>query len=357
VFDNQRLAWFNIFIKFIIVCYGVLSALLNHKYALFEVPVSTLNLWSNDWNPDLDLVRHQQVITGPEYCGNSAYDVDPSESSSYFGASNITCKKASPLETLTIVPPRVMVSSFAKVRNLTNPTKSVESNYFYVGVEEHVVNFQHSASTSFGSFVNVRTRFRNSATGETVVEFPAKSLIKNLTIGDFLRFADVDLSANLFPEEMDTMPKIKKRVSGVLISVELRYSNLRQGDLTSEVICDAWVSQQPWLWGYSGTDVLHDAHGDGVGTVSTNAVTLVFFGRGSLGQFDSYLLLLNLISIIVLLKFSSQVVDFIGRKLSCLGDRTVFTQNTTHFVSSFVPTRNDTHTQPRSQQQTFSLSS
>lgn len=328
---SKRLVVLNWSIKLCIIVYGVLNILVFHRYAAFETPSTIVNLWSNDWDPDLRDLQRSPAVTGPAFCDNPVYDVAPGQATTRFRASNISCRNYSNLEMVSIKANEFSVATFTKIRNFTNldQNQTTERDYFAVGAEDVVINLMHSFKTSFQSaYLGARTRFRDSRTEGVLREFAQGEQIRNLTIKDMLHFAGVNLTQENYPNNL------RLRVSGTVILVRLVYSNLRTADFSTEVLCDAYVSHIPELWGYLGTQVLHNHDGTRVGTISTNAVRVVFIGEGQLGNFDFTNLVLNIVSSVVLLRLSSFVVDRLAKTCNCVsGDKVNFSRLKTQQVA------------------------
>lgn len=313
-FRNKKLAVSNVVLKFLIGVYGICNITINHLYANFEQPTSVVNIWSDDWQPNFTVMRSPIPVTGPEFCDNPIYDVHASAATSFFSASNVSCAIYSPTELLHIAQNKVMVSTFIKTRNFNDLDRIHEKNVFASNAEDVVINFGHFYKTSSiaGGF-NPRTRIHSAYTQQVEYDFPANTPIKGLTVRDFLRLANVSLSDYSF-QDPEMFNYIRKRMSGVLLSIRMEYSNLRVGEFDTEVICDAHVSVQEGLWGFLGSNIFYDQHHQGVVTVSATNVGMLFIAGGKIGTFDTRNLILDIVSAIVLLRTSTAVVDFIAGK-------------------------------------------
>eukprot|EP00462_Mataza_sp_D1_P021129 CAMPEP_0175133232 /NCGR_PEP_ID=MMETSP0087-20121206/7527_1 /TAXON_ID=136419 /ORGANISM="Unknown Unknown, Strain D1" /LENGTH=343 /DNA_ID=CAMNT_0016415697 /DNA_START=80 /DNA_END=1107 /DNA_ORIENTATION=+ len=306
---SQRLAIGNIIVTVVVIVLGLLNVLLSHSAASFETPSSVVNIWFN--YPSLANLNGTQLsqplrVTGFPYCNNATYNVPPTSATSGFGASNISCVQMASSVANSIASNEFISLSFVQETDITTPTQPKTTNTFLTQVEDQVVNFQHSAATSFGSFTNPRTRLRSGVTGEVFMDLP-KGIFKNrITIGDLLKLAGVDLEEDL--------PgwKVKQRMSGVVITIRLTYSNLRPNDLSSETICDAYVIRQPGLWGTIGYHFVEDEQGKITIQRLQRAVRIQFDSAGTLGAFNFTSFLLSVVSIVVTLGASKVLVDVIA---------------------------------------------
>eukprot|EP00462_Mataza_sp_D1_P023753 CAMPEP_0175130958 /NCGR_PEP_ID=MMETSP0087-20121206/6278_1 /TAXON_ID=136419 /ORGANISM="Unknown Unknown, Strain D1" /LENGTH=256 /DNA_ID=CAMNT_0016413199 /DNA_START=294 /DNA_END=1064 /DNA_ORIENTATION=- len=183
-----------------------------------------------------------------------------------------------------------------------NETFEKSNSYFIAEPEEVKLSFQHSIGTSFGRFPNAKTNLRMGQSGEIVKTFPEGDMTHTVTVRELLRLAGADLDA-LSPQQA-----IRQRVTGIVLTVKLQFSNMRKMDLSSEMLCDAYVEHQPGLWGYMGQDEYYGPYGK---TVRTRfAVRVKFVAVGQLGSFSFANFLLAFVSGVVLLKTSQAVVDF-----------------------------------------------
>jgi len=186
-------------------------------------------------------------------------------------------------------------------------------SYFVPDVEDFVFNMQHSYSTSWLPYqANVRTVIYNS-NNDVVRTIDGGNPITGVRLGDVLDYVGIALderNENCFPGlAYDENPFF--RLTGAIIVVRMKYSNLRSWDLLDrDGLCEVSFTLQQGIWGYIGASMYYDTDlGQNV-EVSRNAIRLKFIIEGTIGVFEIYSFVLSVVSSLALIKGVSVLMDY-----------------------------------------------
>ena len=206
-------------------------------------------------------------------------------------------------------------------------------NYFTNGVEYMKLSFNHIYSTTFeeggniadASVTPIKTIILNSD-GKEVKEFGKNENIL-LSVKEWMEYANVDLEGyNLNTKVTEKGDRvydinpIKNRASGLEIILKVNYYNIKYLTERDETVCV--ISVKPnYGWASKGSKNNYIKYPDLINE-SQNAtseyvdryrygIKFKFIVSGLMGQFDFFMLINYLVSIIVLINFSHMIMVYI----------------------------------------------
>lgn len=112
------------------------------------------------------------------------------------------------------------------------------------------------------------------------------------------------------------------RLTGVVLLCKLKYTNLRTLDLHESTRADVTVEAVEGAWGYASNSMQWIDYPNLQLREDFASVQIKFLTEGSLGHFDYFTLILQIMAAAFLLRVAESIVDFVGMYL--IGDRVAF---------------------------------
>jgi hypothetical protein len=349
VYDS-RLRYCQLVAFLFVAIYVTVQVVWLHKGASFEQPIGVINVWS----PFVALSAPPLPVSTepkPFFCDNPAFDFVPADDAARsafggFATRNVSCPPLDSRVMTTVTPDSIAVTTWRSqiVLNATCPNATeavddsgaaqpnppscpwVESSHvdvFNANVGSVGIGFQHAASTSWGLAVTnaestIHQRRSNdngdSSSGGTFAHYPAGMPPGNLTVGDLLALAEVDLDAPN-PQSYTAAhggqdPSF--RVTGCVLLVRVKYSNLRRWSLSSEPRADISVHAIKAAWGTVGPRNSYINYPNVQLLEFHNGVQIRFVVEGELGRFDPFATILQIMAAAFLLTIARRLVDLVA---------------------------------------------
>eukprot|EP00736_Rhodelphis_marinus_P010377 Rmarinus@m.27468 len=306
--------------QFCMIVFVLLQVFLLHLYARYETPVGALNFWT-----DVS-ASTSHFGNPPSYCNNSEYDFIPTGNdlikSGNVTASNISCTIGRSEEITVLMDNsfwvRTMFMDYEDPMDVSNKNCS-----FLLGIEDLYVNLNHGMETSWITASN-----RDMV---TYIRDHNGRLNFTLPRGDPLRMQLQDIIA-LTGQSLDSRnPALLEhtddpfyRVSGMVIVMNVEYTNLRSWDFNTDMECSITFKTLSTVWGYGGAQPIY-VHGNMFRRDTTNVMIRGVIS-GQVGRFHVENFSFSIVSAIVLVKLAWRVVDSLVPYVLSKEDAEIYSQ-------------------------------
>lgn len=381
VIKDKKIGIIHSFIKLFILGFILYDLFYRELYFKTEIPAGYTTMWAETYK----LYEYQSNASKkiPKYCNNKKYNYI--YSLPYWDYRDIDCinlhysemyeKGESEIFFMTFFTENNIETQKCESLDVLNNTKcdikdkldgncfcQNYKNFFTNGVEYMKLTFNHIYSTSFETGGNVadagvkpiKTIIRNSD-GEDKKEFKENENVL-LSIKEWLEYANVDLedyNMNTKITERGTniidVNHVKNRVSGLEIILKVNYYNIKYLTQEDDTICIITVKPN-YGWASKGSKNNYIKYPDLLNNTDNQTSKYVdryrygikfkFIVSGLMGQFDFFMLVNYLVSIIVLINFSHMIMTYIIMYMLC-GKSKYYDENTCETISYYEYKKND----------------
>ena len=297
--------------------YSVGSMFFFHQYCFYSPATALTCSWFlSTRNPS-----NNGSSTHSFFCNNASYDFTPPPEeilmSGNFTFSNSSCVWLNDAVVTTMSADGMSITTSTMTQpNMSgrsgNTYSGFSSSHFMVDLDSLVANFQHSVNMPIGPPILNPPTILYDSKGNVYKSFghPGEQPFVSLTLRDVLRIVDVSL------EEWNPVAgvPIRYRNTGLLVAVNLEYSNAFNWQVPLELRCKMTLELQPGSWGQIGWCTPGDE------AYTRQGVLLNFVVQGQLAAFSFTSLVTHLISSYVLIGLCRTAVVMLISVLSARSD-------------------------------------